>query len=76
MNNFATIASFSILITVLFVIRFILIDLNPYTVNFRRYVLFSNELLNKNILDQKVKCEYQLKKNPKLIYFNDKYCFY
>ncbi|MFV8366605.1 hypothetical protein [Flavobacterium sp. XS1P27] len=57
-------------------VKIIFINLNPHFSNFRRRLLFPENLLNKEILDQKIITDHKLKFKPKLIYFNDKYFFY
>ena len=50
---------------VLFSIKFMLVDLNPYTKNFRQYLLFPENLENREILDLKIISKLK-KTNPHL----------
>jgi hypothetical protein len=75
-QNAISILSVITLGIVLFSIKFMLLDLNPYTKNFRQYLLFPENLENKEMLDLKIISKHKLKYKPVLIYNNDKYFFY
>ena len=75
-QNTISILSVITLGIVLFSIKFMLVDLNPYTKNFRQYLLFPENLENREILDLKIISKHKLKYKPVLIYNNDKYFFY
>lgn len=75
-NNISSLVSAIIVLIFLFLIKFILVDLNPYMSNFREYIIFPNNLLNKEVLENKIIKKYSLKFKPRMLYNNDKYFFY
>jgi len=75
-NNLASIISAIILLSFVFLIKVILVDLNPHISNFRQYLIFPNNLINKEVLENKIIKEHSLKFKPRMLYNNDKYFFY
>jgi hypothetical protein len=75
-ENIAIIAASSTVLISAFLLKFILVDMNPYISNFRQYIVFPENLINKELLDKRIIKEYDLKFKPVLIYNNDKYFFY
>jgi len=75
-EKFSTGLTFVFLILIGLVIKFGMIDLHPYYSNFKRSITIPENLANKSLLDRRIKNDFELKNNPSLIYFNDKYLFY
>ncbi|NDI97479.1 hypothetical protein GWA97_00095 [Flavobacterium sp. LaA7.5] len=75
-KHLISLVNFLIVMILIFILKFILIDLNPYFKNFRQNALFPQNLINISKLEDNICEEYELYERPTLIYYNDKYLFY
>jgi hypothetical protein len=75
-ENISYFSALGILVLFFFLLKILLVDLNPHMSNFRQYIIFPDDLLNREILEKKLINENCLKYKPKMIYNNDKYFFY
>ena len=55
---------------------FIILNSMRPIVNFRKAILFPDNLMNKEVLEKKIMKENALKSKPRMLYNNDKYFFY
>jgi hypothetical protein len=75
-NDVSYFGALGILILFFFLLKILLVDLNPHMSNFRQYIIFPNNLLNRELLEKKLINENCLKYKPKMIYNNDRFFFY